>query len=390
MMSASRSPLPHLVLLSVVALSLPACERSEAAISSAVVDTLANGAVRVRNTAEGAWAASGAPPWRLVEELRIGRVDGEGADVFGRIRNVFPDASGRIWVMDSGARELHLFDADGAFLRTVGRSGDGPGEISSNSCAYAGPDGEIWVEGGGRLQRFDTAGVLLGGTAITRNCSRTLWTSDGRFLVFTGAGSVEHRMTAAGELVAGDTFPAPSLPDAPTVTWRLPGARITLRDAVPFWPVAMWAESNTGDRWISDGGGPYAFRSESLAGDTLLLVERPYEPFPIEDATREEGSRREGWVADEPYSTDQVPRVYPPFDRIAPATDGTIWIFRTAAGGTSAVDVFAPDGVYLGAAGLPADFDRMDVRVVTGEHMYGIARDDLDVEYVVRLRIVRP
>lgn len=390
-MSIPRWPFPRLVPMCLVLLPVMSCGGGEAAVSTASVETLPNGAVRVSNTAEGEWAASGTQPWQLVEDLRIGRVEGDGPDVFGRIRNVFADSAGRIWAMDSQARALHLFDASGEFVRTIGRPGEGPGEVATNSCAYAGPAGEIWIEGGGRWQRFDTTGVLLGSIPMTRNCARSLWTTDERFLLYVSGGSfVEHRLNTAGELVAGDTVPAPSFPDPPIVTWRRAGGGVTLRSALPFWPTGSFVQTGSGDLWISDGGGPYAFRHESLAGDTLMLVERAYDPVPVDDTTWQAATRREGFVADEPYDVDRIPRVYPPFDRLQPAADGSIWIFRTVEGGATSLDVFASDGRYLGAPVLPADFDRMRIHAITGDHIYAVAADELDVQYVVRLRIAKP
>jgi hypothetical protein len=50
-------------------------------------------------------------------------------------------------------------------------------------------------------------------------------------------------------------------------------------------------------------------------------------------------------------------------------------------------DVFDEDGRYLGAVTIPARFDPVKF---TGEHIYGVWRDELDVEYVSRLKIVMP
>ena len=152
--------------------------------AAATVDTLPSGALHVTSAPQGVWALTGAEPWRLVEDLRIGEFDGTGPYVFGSLRSVIPDPMGRIWVLEGQAFELRLFDAEGRFVRAVGRQGEGPGEFASNPCAFAGPDGEIWVESGGRWQRFDTAGVLLGGQPVTSTlgCGIRRWLPDGRFL----------------------------------------------------------------------------------------------------------------------------------------------------------------------------------------------------------------
>ena len=55
--------------LALVALS-SACADSSGVPAGVSIDTLANGAVHVRNGSEGLWATRGREPWTLVEDLR--------------------------------------------------------------------------------------------------------------------------------------------------------------------------------------------------------------------------------------------------------------------------------------------------------------------------------
>jgi hypothetical protein len=50
-------------------------------------------------------------------------------------------------------------------------------------------------------------------------------------------------------------------------------------------------------------------------------------------------------------------------------------------------DVFDADGRYLGVVSMPVRFQ--PVRFV-GDKIYGIQRDELDVQYIVVLNLVRP
>lgn len=50
-------------------------------------------------------------------------------------------------------------------------------------------------------------------------------------------------------------------------------------------------------------------------------------------------------------------------------------------------NIFGPDGVWLGELILP---DRFDLRAVARGRLYGVARDELDVETVQIFRILRP
>ncbi len=100
------------------------------------VDTLSNGAVRVANPATGLWEQ--AEPWRLVPELAIGKIEGADAEVFSSISGLEADAEGRVYVLDRQANELRIFSPEGVHIRSVGRSGGGPGE-------YANVNGLEWI-----------------------------------------------------------------------------------------------------------------------------------------------------------------------------------------------------------------------------------------------------
>lgn len=383
---------------------LAACaETAEPPPGTVEVDTLSNGAVFVRNTGPGRWAVEGRPAWTLVEEVRIGSVDSEGPDMFGSVREVIPDARGRIWVMDSQAFELRLFGPDGEFVRSVGGEGDGPGEFGFNPCASAAPDGQIWVESGGHWQRFDSAGVLLGRQPVTRSlgCGVTAWRGD-QFVAVTADWDPEtrdfdssfilHDRLENGAVVPTDTVPVTTPPGGPTVTWLGSTGRPVVTSRMPLTHGGTFRLGAEGDLWVTDGGGEYRLRRESIEGDTLLVVERSYEPVPVPDSVREaeiESLDREdlGWPDD--FDRDDVPRVFPPFDRIYEGKDGTLCLRRQVEGGVYELDVFDEGGVYLGPVGTFEGFANASIFEITSTHVYGRVRDDLDVSYVVRWRIDR-
>jgi hypothetical protein len=401
------------VLPLIATLVLSSCGGSEPAASGgAVIDTLANGAVRVVNTAEGIWGLDETQRWVVSEDLRIGVLDGEAPYVFGLVRNVFPGTQGRIWVMDSQAFELRLFNSDGSFERAVGKRGEGPGEFAGNPCAFPGPNGEAWVEDTlRRWQGFVEDGRLVGNHRVTSNlgCGIRRWTPDGRFFVVNtsrapGAGIFEstsffvvHRMGTEGEfegeLIQGDTVFAPIVPPSPRVTWVSANSRGRIISTVPFTPRATWVLGPSGDFWVTDGGGSYAIRRQSPVGDTLLMIERSHVPVPIPNSIRAqeiEDFRPEGRTAEGGFDSDQVARVYPPFDSFTIGTDGTLWVRKQVGDGAIGLDVFSSDGIYLGAAVVPPDFAQMRISYAGPDWLYGIVRDDLDVQYVVRLEIQRP
>lgn len=89
------------------------------------------------------------------------------------------------------------------------------------------------------------------------------------------------------------------------------------------------------------------------------------------------------------FDADRIPREHPPFTRMMTADDGSFWIQRASPDTDRALDVFDGEGVFLGTLGLPAHDGTVSIRRITGSHLYGVLRDPLGVEFVVRYRIER-
>ena len=60
----------------------------------------------------------------LVEEASIGVAAGADEYLFGRISSIYA-TDDRIYVVDSQVPAVRIYDHDGTFIRTVGRSGQG-------------------------------------------------------------------------------------------------------------------------------------------------------------------------------------------------------------------------------------------------------------------------
>jgi len=69
------------------------------------------------------------PVLDLAEDLSIGGPKAEGEHVFGRIMTFVVDEEGSINVLDQKDSHIKVFDGSGRYLRTIGRKGQGPGEL---------------------------------------------------------------------------------------------------------------------------------------------------------------------------------------------------------------------------------------------------------------------
>lgn len=379
----------------------------DGALAGVIIDTLANGAVHVRNPAQGVWDARPEQRWRLVTATRIGSVDGTGPDVFGMIGSATEDALGRIWIADSQANEIRVFAGDGRHVRTIGGRGGGPGEFNRLGSIMTGPDGRIWVDAGSRRwEVFDTAGVRVAGYPGISNVGGGVrrWWRDGRLLevnaiVVPGGDVMDsrsvyavRRLDASGNLVPEDSVSVPPLPERQSVNFVSANGRSRRRLAVPLTHLPWVVIGRDGDFWLTDGGGPYVIRRQSATGDTLLIIERAYQPVPasadaLADA-REQLALPEGMSSDD-NDPGRIPSVYPPFASYYVATDGRLWVLRDIGDGARALDVFSPDGIYLGALESDVDLAGLSIGLITAERVYAVERDELDVQYVRILRIER-
>ena len=101
----------------------------------AEVDTV-GGVVVVRNGADGLWRRS--EEWRVVEEFRVGNVQGNPDEELATSRNnsVTLGPNGQIFVLEFSTDRILVFSGDGEFVRSFGRSGEGPGEFRSPMAGY--------------------------------------------------------------------------------------------------------------------------------------------------------------------------------------------------------------------------------------------------------------
>lgn len=393
------------------ALALTACTDAPPPITELTVDTLADGSVLVSNPPHGLWDADPGTRWRLVESLRIGSAVEGGPDAFGNVISLAVDPLDRMWIVDSRANEVRVFDRGGRFVRTIGRGGEGPGEFIGVRGIGHGPEGEIWVQDG-RLKRweiFDTAGSRIGGQRYV-----TLLGGEWRMGVFLGHDWIQdsdrfvyrvYRRSATGALEPdGRVFELPEEPpDPPMIEFTRGGG--TFSFPPPFSPLYLGILGANLDIWWSDGldlGGSYELRRIDLeSGRTLHTILRQYEPVAISEAARVAAVQAEldpvrggdnvtGAPRPPPEAMDLVPRVYPPFDRFHLSRDGTLWVRRRLADGIDGFDVFDREGRYLGQPEVPAGLANMSVRLITADRMYLIDSDELGVDYVVRLEIMRP
>ncbi|HEX7049266.1 MAG TPA: hypothetical protein VF188_03555 [Longimicrobiales bacterium] len=408
------------VLAAVVASACGAGERAGEGGLRVVRDTVGDTLI-VRTVAGSAWGA----PGRLVEEMRIGALEGADEYLLGDVRGLAVDREGFIYVYDAQVPALRKYAPDGTYVATFGREGGGPGEYkNSDGGLVVLPDGRVALRdvGNGRITVYASNGEAAATWPIRGSFS----TSDP--MVADTAGNVYTQVLLdpradvtewhiglvryGPDGVPRDTIPSPTWDyERATVVARRDGSASV--NSVPFAPTVQWAFSPLG-YMVGGLSTRYAidlFQRE----DRVVRIERVVEPVPVGAGERANWEARvtenmRNMVPDWKWNGPPIPDEKPPFRELYVGQDGRIWVRVSATAVEIPVeeeparpgerrrtplrwrepvifDVFEPDGRYLGEVRAPDEFSPYPTPYFRGEHVWAVVRDELGVQYVVRFRI---
>ncbi len=374
----------------------------------------------VQNPLTPIWGAGDA--WTLEETLLLGTPEGDAAYQFGQITGIGFTSDGRVIVSDTQGQHVKIFAADGIWEQTFGEAGSGPGQFG----AQIGP-------------------VLVGrGDTIIvpdmQNQRVALLTPDGEDLGTFRLGfetgiPIRWDMQDDGALISQlrqlnlPNNPAATTPDTldaivargydgevtDTLILVPAGKTFSFAGGAPefnfFSPEPIW--SLTGDGGILLGtNNVYSFRYLGADGSVRRIVRIPSEPATVTEEDREifvatlESLWGEAGVP--PQGIEQLKSGisfedrFPAFAQALSGPGGTLWVQRIRVLsemsaeekesfnplqniGSAEWDVFDADGHYLGIVEMPFHFQPLGF---TDNSVYGVWRDDLDVQYVRVLRIV--
>ena len=259
----------------------------------------------------------------FAEVYSLGSLDGAAWQHFGMIQAAAFDAAGNLYLLDVDARTIVVVDSTGGFVRTIGQSGNGPGEFDFPRHLAILPNGRIVVTDIPRhktFQIFNSDGSFDGGVRVGND----ILAVTGRIEADRGSGG--GLFVASGDLVR-------YLPMRPEEHEDPPGKRSVLRLSMEGDELAQevvaygWApphdgpvEVRIGGRTVSSGettppprifdpgffvgalpGGGVAFSDSTAyrikvtgpAGGIARILSRPFEPEPVTDRIVEEEIERQ-------------------------------------------------------------------------------------------------
>lgn len=386
---------------------------------TAAVDTVGD-TVIIRTISGQVWESDKT----LVSEVSIGVLNGDAEYQFGELRAIAADEESRMYAYDAHGPVLRVYSPDGTWLRDIGREGEGPGEYKRPDSGLAIlPDGRVAMRdpGNGRILFYSPDGEYLDYFRIAGsfNTSRPLIADTSGALVtfiITNLGTSvfewergHARFHADGTV---DTLAMPDLAyDEAMVSGQHEGSSSTSN--VPFTPFQATAYSPFG-YYIVGITEDYSF--DLLRPEGVLRIRRSYEPVPVDPS--EAAAERErmtdnfkqqfpGWK----WNGLPIPDVKPAYQGFYPADDGRIWVQVSAPSerymdtaeqraeeerlghtvnpfrAPVRFDVFEATGEYLGQVSTPEGFSLRPRPVFRGDTVWGVVRDEFDVQRLHRFRL---
>lgn len=354
-------------------------------------------------------SSSEAAPESLVGivDLEIGLLDGPDAYVFGQVSGVVEDAAGRIFVADYSANEIRAFDAEGVFLFSVGREGQGPGELRGPCCLTLSPEGELWVRDGGN-RRY--VGYRLLDDRAEPFATLKMAHSDGWYyapLSFAPGGGFmdtgyryspegvpelqRFHLDSSGNVLRTESINEPTSAELGTVEKGDRRTRLYFpqpygpRSLVAFGPDGMWATAVSSHFSITvheAGGTTRTITGDAAEGPPLSTEERASAERRIESYVRTGGGA--------PSDYPEIPSRKPPLASLMFDRAGQLWAsFNTAESLPARAVVYDREAGVVGERTWPRHVNLAFPGWIGRSHALGITSDSLGVQQVVRVRFGR-
>ena len=372
----------------------------------------------VKNSLAPLWDEGDA--WVLEDVMTIGEAAGDPDYQFGQIAGIAITADGQIVLVDQQAQHLKVFDQAGAYVRTIGQAGSGPGEFGPGV-------GPVLIGRGDTLIVPD-----LGNQRVNILKSDGSEPADFR-MSFEQGIPARWDITQTGDLVY--QLRALNLPNTEqretvdliatvsysgeimdTLLTPARGESFTFGDdgqpiRMIFSPEPVW--SMVGDDGLCFGvNDVFRLSMFDALGTLSRIVSVPVERKPVTDADIEFFMETVDRLLDEQgvppeqaeivKSTFNFAEFFPAFLQMMPGPNGSLWVQRVQEPtgmtaeerevwnplldlGATEWDILDAEGRYLGVLDVPHRFQPVTFE---GDLVYGIWRDEFDVQYVRVMKVV--
>jgi len=350
-------------------------------------------------TADRTTSQSTVAEWTIdsVPLLEIGTRDGPGETQFAAVYGVRRLRDSSIVVVDGATPAVRVFNARGAYVRTIGRRGDGPGEYRKPRWIAESDSGGLFVydafaEAVGRLIHYDRSGAVLWSETLHALPDATPSTPSrllrDETLLLTGPVRDTYRNRPDGLPVQGMDGVVVWRRGEPARTLRRVPGQIVTRKNLAWSDGGMVAFSDS--LIYSANAYRYAIAVHALDGSQRDSIVRA--DYPVVRTTREridlmmaEARAYLDTVADPAkrqaletqFAAMTFPDTFPLIARMLTDEVGQLWVQLVEQRSWS---VYAPDGTHI--ADMPPLYARFTIRQIEADQVIGVWRDADDVPLV--------
>jgi len=307
------------------------------------------------------------PLVKLKRDWMAGGETHAGSPVLAKPWDIALDDEGRLYVLDIQDATIKVFDPQGAYVRTIGRRGQGPGEIGAAfSIVVPWRAKTLLVNdvGGRRLAFFSLEGVFEKNLPL-----RGLTESpavDSRFDIYLKTTDIRNSRESLNKMNADLTAVLARIFDEPVD-----------ESHNPFKARTRWV-LDAQDRLILGRGRAYEFEIYDSDGRLSRKIRREYSPQKVTKADIDEFLQRgapPGFKPTYDYSSHHA--CYRSF---FVDDQGRLFVQtweRNAANTEDVHDVFDAEGRYLGRVAMPRHEDLINptTRIVRNDKLYAIEQD---------------
>jgi hypothetical protein len=319
------------------------------------------------------------PILSLKEDFILGGGKAQGESAFSRAWTIAVDNDGKIYVGDLKQTCVKVYDKAGGYLRTIGRRGQGPGEMGAVfSVAINDNNQELIVGDINKLIIFDLQGrfkknLMLRGLTMQASLDRQgnilAWISD-----IPGRRSILRLSDPDMTKILADIVVIPDPPDRNMYS-----------------PQAYWILDPQG-RLIFGYPKTYeiSFYDERMKIAKKIL--REYEPVRVTEADREIYLKRMNPPGTSGPVKQPCPSVHATFRSFFVDDSGRLFVQtweRTPDGKQDIYDIYDPEGRFFGriALNVHPDFINPTPRILKNSKLYAVEVDEEGYEVVKRYSV---
>lgn len=302
------------------------------------------------------------------EDLSIGVGEGDPNYMFGRGISINADDEGNIYVADYDRRQILKYNADGKYILTIGRQGQGPGEFQSIRAPIFDSQGNLNIYDfvKNSFIHFDRNGKYLSQTRLPSRYLEIFMSRLGNFVSIRYIGPEvlmdPPRMEHIYEILDQQFKPISeiyrltiNIPPPPQT--KDPKSRAKEISNSLFQPGPSLALAENGCVYFGHSS-EYRINVYSPSGQKMHLISRDCEPPKVqkEDIQRIEDSDADGNLRRESYSYKKqvlslirYPKSKPYFRELVPMEGGQLAVIVDYVKDTTILfDVFNAKGVFQG------------------------------------------